>query len=57
MLYISWMVILGDHGIKKMIFGNFDFELPRVKNCLRRLCTNSLGDPPPPPARPNTQMG
>ena len=22
------------------------FELPRVKNCISRLCTNPLGDPP-----------
>ena len=25
MLYIAWMVILGDHGIKKTSFENFDF--------------------------------
>ena len=25
MLYISWMVILGDHKMKKISFGNFDF--------------------------------
>ena len=31
------------------------FELPRVKKCISRLCTNPLGAPPPPP--PNTQIG
>ena len=25
------------------------FELSTVKNCISRLCTNPLGDPPPPP--------
>ena len=25
MLYIAWMVILGDHDVKKVSFGNFDF--------------------------------
>ena len=25
MLYIPWMIILGDHGIKKTNFENFDF--------------------------------
>ena len=25
MLYIPWMVILGDHNIKKISFENFDF--------------------------------
>ena len=33
---------------QKISFGNFDFELPRVTNCISRLCTYSLGDPPPP---------
>ena len=51
MLYIPWMIILGGHDIKKKSFENFDFELPRVKNCISRLCTNPLGDPPNPPAQ------
>ena len=34
---------------KKTSFENFDFELPRVKKCISRLCTNPLGAPPPPP--------
>ena len=50
MLYIPWMVILGDHNIIKTSFKNFDFlELPGVKNCISKLCTNPLGPPPPPP--------
>ena len=31
-----------------MSFGDFDFEAPKEDNCIRRLCTNPLGDPPPP---------
>ena len=53
--YIPWMVILGDYGIKKTSFETSIFELPRVKNCMCRLCTNPLGGPPPP--GPNTQIG
>ena len=50
MLYIAWMVILGGHNIKKTSFQNSKtsiFELFRVKNCMSRLYTNPLGDPPP----------
>ena len=42
MLYISWMVILGDQNMKKISFGNFDFELYTLKNCISRLCTNPV---------------
>ena len=55
MLYIAWMVILGDHGIRKTSFETSIFELSRVKNYISRLCTNPLGVPPPPPL--NTQIG
>ena len=48
MVYIACMVILSDHGIKKISFENFDFELPMEKNCISTLCTHLLGDPPPP---------
>ena len=59
MLYIPWMVILGDHNIIKTSFENFIFELPGVKSCISTLCTNPLGAPPPPPLPPgpNTQIG
>ena len=33
----------------------FTGQLPRVNNCISRLCTHLLGDPPPPGA--NTQIG
>ena len=56
MLYIAWMVILGDHGIKKKMTKTSIFELHKVKNCISRLCTNPLGHPPP-PLGPNTQIG
>ena len=49
MLYIPWMVILGGDNIKKQVSKTSIFELPKVKNCIRRLCTNPLGGPPPPP--------
>ena len=49
MLYIPWIAILGDHNIKKISFETSIFELPRVQNCISRLCTNLLGAPPPPP--------
>ena len=43
------MVILGDHDIKKKWVSKTSiFELPRVKKCTSRLCTNPMGDPPPP---------
>ena len=45
MLYIPWMVILGDYGSKKKSFENSDFQLRGVKNCTSRLCTNPLGEP------------
>ena len=30
---------------KKQVSKTSVFELPRVKNCIGRLCTNPLGDP------------
>ena len=49
------MVILGDCGVKKKVSKTSIFELPKVKNCISRLCTNPLGPPPPP--GPNSQIG
>ena len=64
MLYIPWMVILSEYGVKhalhtldgqvitvptKQVWKTSIFELLRVENCISRLCTNPLGDPPPPP--------
>ena len=39
MLYIPWMVILGDHNIKKKGSKTSIFELSKVKNCKGKLCT------------------
>ena len=55
MLYIAWMVIVSDQDIKTISFGNFNFELPRVKNCINRFRTSLLGAPPP-PRTPTNQM-
>ena len=38
------MVIISKTQVSKTSI----FELPRVKNCISRLCTNPLGPPPPP---------
>ena len=40
---------------KKKVLKTSIFELSRVKNCISRLCTNPLGDPPPRVA--HTQIG
>ena len=45
MLYIAWMVILGDDNTKKTSFENSIFELPRVKNYISRLCTGPFTRP------------
>ena len=46
MLYIPWMVILGGHNIKKkQVSKTSIFELPRVKNCISRLCTGPFTRP------------
>ena len=55
MLYIPWMVILSGDNIKKQVSKTSIFELPRLKNCISRLCSKSLEDTPPP--GPNTQIG
>ena len=53
MLYISWMIILGDHNIKKKQVSKTSIsELVTAKNYTGKLCTNPLRDPPPPPPHP-----
>ena len=47
LLYIAWMVILGDHGIKKDFTKTSTFEVLRVKNCISRLYADPLGETPP----------
>ena len=39
MLYIAWRLILCGHDIKIKVWENSIFELPRVENCISRLCT------------------
>ena len=53
MLYILWMVILGDHNIKKKVSKSLIFELSTMNNYMKALFTNHLGHPPP---APNTQI-
>ena len=45
MLYIAWMVILGGHIIKNLIFRKLDFELPRVQKLHKRIAYKSMGIP------------
>ena len=49
MLYIPWMVILGDHNIKKTSFKNFDFWAAQGEKLHEQVVYQSLGTPPPPP--------
>ena len=55
MLYIPWMVILCVWSqYQKNIPETLIFEVPRVKKCISRLCTNPLGAPAPPTPTPQT---
>ena len=55
MLYIGYLIILDGQSIKnKTVPENSIFELPRVENCISKLCSRPLGSPPPPS---NTQIG
>ena len=49
MLCIAWMVILGDHNIKKTGFENFYFSAVRGEKLHKQVVHPSLGSPPPPP--------
>ena len=49
MLYIPWMVPLGDPNVKKKNSKTLIFEVPGLKSCISRLCTNPLEDTPQPP--------
>ena len=57
MLYIPWMVILGDHNIRKNKFQNFDFWAAQGEKLHEQVVYVSLGTPPPLPPRPNPQIG
>ena len=45
MLYIPWIVILGDCNIKKKVSKTLIFELPKVRNSISRLCTGPFTRP------------
>ena len=53
MLCVGCLIIVNGQNIKKISLENSMIELPRVENCISRLCPSPLGTPPPP--RPNTQ--
>ena len=53
MLYIGYLIILDGKNIKKSVLEISIFELPRLENCISKLCPGPLGTPPP----PNTQIG
>ena len=42
MLYISWVVILGDHDIKKISFENFDFWAAQGEKLHKQVVYESL---------------
>ena len=48
-LYIAWMVILGDDNINKMSFNNFDFRAVQSEKLHEQVVHQTLGNPPPPP--------
>ena len=53
MLCRGYLIILDGKNIKKKSVLEISmFELPRLENCINRLCPGPLGDPPP-----NTQIG
>ena len=62
MLYIGYLIIVDGKNIKKSVLKISIFELPRLENCISRLCPGPLGSPPPPPPKhpnrvKNTQRG
>ena len=49
MAYVGYLIIMNGLNISKIGFEKMDFELPRVENCISRLCTSPL----PPSKHPN----
>ena len=49
MLYIANLYKYKKNQFRKISI----FELPRLENCISRLCLRPLGSPPPPPKHPN----
>ena len=54
MLQIGYLIILDCQSIKRSVSEISIFELPRLENCISRLCPGPLGSPPSPQ---NTQIG
>ena len=48
MLYIGYLIILDGRNIKKPVLEISICELPRLENCISRLCPGPLAPPPPP---------
>ena len=48
MLYIAWMVILGDHNIKNISFGNFNLLAAQGEKLHQQIVYQSRLTPPPP---------
>ena len=43
MLYTGYLIILNGHSIKKSVSEISIFELPRIENCISRLCAHTKG--------------
>ena len=52
MLYMGYLIILDGQNIKKAILEISVFELPRLENCIGRLCALEPSGTPPPPLPP-----
>ena len=52
MLYIGYLIVLDGKNIKKSVLEISIFELPRLENCISRLCPGPLGTPPQHPKWP-----
>ena len=52
MLYIGYLIILGGMNKKKTVLEISIIELPRLENCISKLCPNPFGSPPLPPKHP-----
>ena len=53
MLYIGYLIIVDGQSIKKKSVSEISiFDMPRLENCISKLCPRPLGSPPPPPPTP-----
>ena len=57
MLYVAWMVLLGDDNIKKISFENFDFRSAQGEKLHEQVVHQSLGRTPPLPTQYGTVGG